>query len=297
MATGPILIVDDEPHVRATLAEALEYGGYDVDCAESAAEALARLATRHFPVVLTDMNMPGGPSGLDLLSEVRSRDPNILVVIITGFATLDTAISALKRGAYDFIQKPFKISEIEVVLNRALEHARVLRELQEYHRELEQRVLARTQEFRAFHQEVQALNELTLQVAGELDAATLVAPFLDHIAGKVAPAAVAMLGVGPAGWELLGSRGERWALDNLPPPHGVPDYLELAHTPWPEAYLFRLGGEDTAGALLLAFAQRSSFYPEEPIFTMARRQLGALLRARSKVLQQLATAQGGGDRR
>lgn len=293
MATGPILIVDDEPHVRTTLAEALEFGGYDVDCAESAAAALDKLAARHFPVVLTDMNMPGGPSGLDLLSEVRSRDPNIMVVIITGFATLDTAISALKRGAYDFIQKPFKISEIEVVLNRALEHARVLRELQEYHRELEQRVLARTQEFRAYHQEVQALNELTLQVAGELDAATLVDPFLDHIVGKVAPAAVAVLGVNASGWELLGSRGERWSMDNLPPPHGVPDQLELTHTPWPEAYLFRLGGRETAGALLLAFAQRSSFYPEEPIFTFARRQLGALLRARGKVLQRLASSQTG----
>jgi FixJ family two-component response regulator len=287
MATGPILIVDDEPHVRSTLAEALEFGGYDVDCAESATEALEKMAGRHFPVVLTDMNMPGGPSGLDLLTEVHSRDPNILVVIITGFATLDTSINALKRGAYDFIQKPFKISEIEAVLNRALEHARVLTELKEYHQELEKRVLARTQEFRDFHQEVLSLNELPLRVAGELDPAVLLAPFIDHFFTKVGAAAVAILVKSGAGWAVLGSKGGEWPLDKLPPPSGIPDLLELTHTPWPEAYLLRLGGAETAAGLLLGFVNRSSFYPEEPVFALWRRQLGALLRARERVLQQV----------
>jgi len=288
MATGPILIVDDEPQVRSTLAEALEYGGYDIDCAESATEALEKLAVRHFPVILTDMNMPGGPSGLDLLSEVQSRDPNILVVIITGFATLDTAISALKRGAYDFIQKPFKISEIEAVLNRALEHGRVLRELQEYHQELEQRVLLRTREFREYHQEVLKLNDLTLQVAGELDAAALVDPFLDHIQEQAGPTAAAVLACSGNGWVQLRTRGGEWPLVNLPSPQDLPDHLDLEDMPWPEAHLLRLGGGATAGALLLGFAQRSSFYPEDPIFSLWRRQLGALLRVRERVQERLA---------
>jgi FixJ family two-component response regulator len=287
MATGPILIVDDEPHVRNTLAEALEYGGYDIDCAESATEALAKLAVRHFPVILTDMNMPGGPSGLDLVTEVQARDPNILVVIITGFATLDTSISALKRGAYDFIQKPFKISEIEAVLNRALDHARVLRELQQYHQELEKRVLARTQEFREYHQEVLELNDLTLRVAGELDPAALVDPFIDHFFAKVGPAAVAVLGKSGAGWAVLRARGGDWSLASLPVPLGLPDQVDLVGTPWVEAHLLRLGGKETAGALLIGFAQRSSFYPEDPIFALWRRQLGALLRARERVLEQV----------
>ena len=291
MATGPILIVDDEHQVLSTLAEALEYGGYDIDTAQSASEALEKLAIRHFPVILSDMNMPGGPSGLDLLSEVRSRDPNIMVVIITGFATLDTAISALKRGAYDFIQKPFKISEIEAVLNRALEHARVLRELQEYHQELEQRVLVRTQELRAYHQEVLKLNELTLQVAGELDAAVLVDPFLDHIQEQAGPSAVAVLGRSGNGWVLLRSRGGDWPMTKLPSPQGLPDHLDLEGMPWPEVHLIRLGGAETAGVLLLGFAQRSSFYPEDPIFSLWRRQLGALLRVRGRVLEQLAVAE------
>lgn len=290
MATGPILIVDDEPHVLSTLAEALEYGGYDIDTAESATQALEKLAIRHFPVILSDMNMPGGPSGLDLLSEVHSQDPNIMVVIITGFATLDNAISALKRGAYDFIQKPFKISEIEAVLNRALEHGRVLRELQEYHLELEQRVLVRTREFHAYHQEVLKLNELTLQVAGELEAAALVDPFLDHIQEQVGPSAVAVLERSGNGWLPLRSRGGDWQLSKLPCPQGLPDHLELDGLPWPEAHLLRLGSGETSGALLLGFAQRSSFYPEDPIFSLWRRQLGALLRVRERVLEQLAVA-------
>ncbi len=295
MATGPILIVDDEPNVRSTLMEALEFGGYDVDCAESARAALEKLAARHFPVILTDMNMPGGPSGLDLLSEVHSRDPNIMVVIITGFATLDAAIAALQQGAYDFIQKPFKISEIEAVLNRALEHARVLQELQQYHAELEQRVLARTEEFRDFHREVLTLNELTLRVAGELDPATLVDPFLDYLFQKVNPAAAAVLARSESGWAILRSKGGLWPLHSLPPPQETPDHLELAHTPWAEAYLLRLGGDATVGGLLLGFVQRSSFYPEEPLVALWRRQLGALLVTREKVLRRLSGARGEGS--
>lgn len=284
MATGPILIVDDEPHVLTTLAEALEFGGYDVDCAESAAEALEKMAARFFPVVLTDMSMPGGPSGLELASEVRSRDPKVVVVIITGFATLDSAISALKRGAFDFIQKPFKISEIEAVLNRALEHARVLRELDEYHRELERRVLDRTRELREFHEEVLKLNALTLKVAGETDLKALVDPFLDHLGARLGPAALAVLAPAGRTWTVLRARGGDWPLDLLPPADSLGDQVELAGTTWPEAYLLRLGDDTALGALAVGFAQRSSFYPEEPVFALWRRQLGALLRARQRML-------------
>lgn len=284
MATGPILIVDDEPHVRSTLAEALEFGGYDIDCAESATEALAKMAVRTFPVVLTDMNMPGGPSGLDLLSEIHARDSKVVVVIITGFATLDTAISALKRGAYDFIQKPFKISEIEAILDRALDHARLLRELDQYHRELEARVLARTRELREFHEEVLRLNEATLEVAGETEPSVLLDPLLDLLAPRLDPAALAVLDGAGGRWTLLRARGGDWDLDGLPPPGGLPEMLELVHTPWTEAYLLRLGGGEAQGALLLGFSHRSSFFPEEPLFALWRRQVGALLRTRQKIL-------------
>lgn len=286
MATGAILIVDDEPHVRSTLAEALEFGGYDVDCAENAHEALEKLATRHFPVILTDMNMPGGPSGLDLLSEVRSRDPNILVVIITGFATLDSAISALKRGAYDFIQKPFKISEIEAVINRALEHARVLAELGEYHRELEQRVLARTQEFRAFHQEVLDLNELTLGLAGETDPEVLLAPFLDYLESRWHPAGLSILDRKADRWDRLVARGAGPWPDpaTLPAPGGLESVGEWPDCPHADGYRVSLGGDPPAGLLLVAFSARSAFYPEDPSFALWRRQVGGLLRARQRAL-------------
>ncbi len=287
MATGAILIVDDEPHVRSTLAEALEFGGYDVDCAESAHEALEKLEARHFPVILTDLNMPGGPSGLDLLSEVRSRDPNILVVIITGFATLDSAISALKRGAYDFIQKPFKISEIEAVLNRALEHARVLAELAEYNRELEQRVLARTQEFRAFHQEVLELNALTLGLAGETDPEVLLAPFLDYLESRWHPAGLNILDRQADRWTRLVTRGAGPWPDpaSLPPPAELDSMGEWTDSHHADAYRVTLGGDPPTGLLLIAFAARSAFYPEDPSFALWRRQVGGLLQARQRALR------------
>lgn len=286
MATGAILIVDDEPQVRSTLAEALEYGGYDIDCAESAHQALEKLALRHFPVILTDLNMPGGPSGLDLLSEVRSRDPNILVVIITGFATLDSAIGALKRGAYDFIQKPFKISEIEAVLDRALEHARVLAELGEYHRELEQRVLARTREFRAFHEEVLELNELTLGLAGETDPAVLLAPFLAYLERRWHPTGLSILDWNAGGWTHLVARGAGPWPDpaTLPAPPHLSSVGEWEGCPHADGYRVSLGGEPPSGLLLVAFSTRSAFYPEDPSFALWRRQVGGLLRARHRAL-------------
>ena len=87
--------------------------------------------------------MPGGPSGLDLIAAVKGRDPRALCVVITGYASLDVAVEAIKRGAYDFVQKPFKLVEIEAVLDRALEHARLLSQLEAYRRDLEERVVSR----------------------------------------------------------------------------------------------------------------------------------------------------------
>ena len=98
MIRQPILIVDDELEVRETLLEALSDQGYSVEAVASAEEALARMAGRVFPVVLTDLHMPGGQTGLDLIGAIRHQFPNTLCVLITAYATLDTSIEALKRG-------------------------------------------------------------------------------------------------------------------------------------------------------------------------------------------------------
>ena len=136
----PILIVDDEADLRELLVEALTEQGYAAVGADGAAQALALVKDQHFPVIFTDLNMPGGLSGLELLRAVHDLDPRSMGILMTGYATTESAIQALKRGAYDFIQKPFKLVEIEASLARALEHYRLLRENEDYQENLERMV-------------------------------------------------------------------------------------------------------------------------------------------------------------
>lgn len=153
----PILIVDDEADLRNLLVEALVEQGYAAEGAEAGAQALYLVRQRHFPVIFTDLNMPGGLSGLELLRAVHDEDPRSLGILMTGYATTESAIQALKRGAYDFIQKPFKLVEIEASLERALEHYRLLRENEEYQQNLERMVEVRTQEILGLKNDIERL--------------------------------------------------------------------------------------------------------------------------------------------
>jgi HD-GYP domain-containing protein (c-di-GMP phosphodiesterase class II) len=103
--------------------------------------------------------MPGGLSGLELLRAIHEEDPKSMGILMTGYATTESAIQALKRGAYDFIQKPFKLAEIEAGLERALEHYRLLRENEEYQQNLERMVEARTQEIMGLKNDIERLFE------------------------------------------------------------------------------------------------------------------------------------------
>jgi len=153
----PILIVDDEADLRNLLVEALADQGYAAEGAEAGAQALDLVRQRHFPVIFTDLNMPGGLSGLELLRAIHDEDPKSLGILMTGYATTEAAIQALKRGAYDFIQKPFKLVEIEASLERALEHYRLLRENEEYQQNLERMVEVRTQEILGLKNDIERL--------------------------------------------------------------------------------------------------------------------------------------------
>mgnify|MGYP000924505439 CR=1 FL=1 len=155
----PILIVDDEADLRNLLVEALEDQGYAAVGADGGSQALALVRERHFPVIFTDLNMPGGLSGLELLRAIHDEDPQAMGILMTGYATTEAAIQALKRGAYDFIQKPFKLAEIEAALERALEHYRLLRENEEYQQNLERMVEARTQEILGLKNDIERLFE------------------------------------------------------------------------------------------------------------------------------------------
>jgi response regulator RpfG family c-di-GMP phosphodiesterase len=151
--------VDDEADLRNLLVEALEDQGYAAEGAEGGSQALAKVRRQHYPVIFTDLNMPGGLSGLELLRAIHEEDPRTLGILMTGYATTESAIQALKRGAYDFIQKPFKLAEIEAGLERALEHYRLLRENEEYQQNLERMVEARTQEILGLKNDIERLFE------------------------------------------------------------------------------------------------------------------------------------------
>ena len=121
-----ILVTDDERSMREFLEILLKKEGYSVRSVPSMGKALAQIDEKAPDVVITDLKMKGG-SGLDLLKEIKNRAPDIEVVVITAFATTETAIEALKLGAYDYITKPFQVDEIRVVVQRALERQRLLR--------------------------------------------------------------------------------------------------------------------------------------------------------------------------
>lgn len=152
-----ILIVDDEADFRNLLVEAIDGMGYPVDGAESAEAAMELVRDRHYAIMFTDLNMPGGLSGLDLLKEIQTIDPRTFCILMTGYATTEAAIQALKQGAYDFIQKPFKLAELEASLTRALGHYRSLRENEAYQSRLEEMVSERTREILDLKEDIEKL--------------------------------------------------------------------------------------------------------------------------------------------
>jgi two-component system, NtrC family, response regulator PilR len=118
--TGDILIVDDERSMREFLAIYLRRAGHRVEAAGSGAAAQKTLGAREFDVVITDLRMPDA-SGLDVLAESKRLHPDTQVIVVTAFATAETAIAAMKAGAYDYLTKPFKVEEVGLVVERALE--------------------------------------------------------------------------------------------------------------------------------------------------------------------------------
>lgn len=118
-----ILIVDDDAEFRSHLIEVLREEGYETDSVSSAKDALAKNQTVTYDVVLLDLMMPG-MSGSDALMEIRKRHPRTKVIMITAFATVDNAVDAIRRGASDYISKPFKIQELLTTIRRVLEEAK-----------------------------------------------------------------------------------------------------------------------------------------------------------------------------
>jgi len=126
-ARTSILIVDDETVVRDSLGKWFEEEGYSVETATTARDALLKLPTQRWDVALVDIKMPG-MDGLELQRKIREVDPEILVIIMTGYASVETAVQALKDGAYDYITKPFDPDDLAHLVRKALEHRRTKEE-------------------------------------------------------------------------------------------------------------------------------------------------------------------------
>jgi len=115
------LIVDDEPAECELVRDALAHAGFEAHSAQTPARALELLATRPFDVVLTDLNMPT-MSGTDLCRRITETVPHVPVVLVTAFGSIDSAVDAMRAGAYDFLTKPFDVDAVAMVLRRAVEH-------------------------------------------------------------------------------------------------------------------------------------------------------------------------------
>jgi DNA-binding NtrC family response regulator len=123
-----ILVVDDDRHLADNLVEYLVKLGYQAVAAYGGREAATAFEKEGFHLVITDLMMPE-MGGLEVLEAVKALDSRAIVLVITGYGTIESAVAAIKKGAYDFIPKPFKMSELEVIVARALERHALFRQL------------------------------------------------------------------------------------------------------------------------------------------------------------------------
>jgi two-component system, NtrC family, response regulator HydG len=122
-----VLVVDDKEMLRDSVAVTLQRPGFTVLTAPSGEAALKLVASRRPDCVVTDLKMPG-MTGLELIEQIAGIDEDLPIVLMTAFGTVETAVRALKLGAYDYITKPFEGDELVIAVKRAIEHARLKRD-------------------------------------------------------------------------------------------------------------------------------------------------------------------------
>ena len=138
MKMSRILVVDDEDSLRRVLQVQLEQDGYSVVTAASAQQAFSLLQLRGYDLVITDLRMPG-LSGMEVLKQVKSQYSETVVIVLTAFGTVETAVEAMKAGAYDFLTKPVHPDELSLVVARALDHLRLIEEVRALRANLNQK--------------------------------------------------------------------------------------------------------------------------------------------------------------
>ena len=159
-----LLVVDDEESLRITTAAIFEQEGYLVDTASSGDEAIDLLGKTDYDLVLTDLHMEGG-DGLSVLNQIRRHAPFTISVVLTGFASVESAIAALQEGAYDYLVKPCDIESMKHTIRRGVEHRRLMlaeqkarADLKQLNLDLEQRIEERTAELKRLNVELAEAN-------------------------------------------------------------------------------------------------------------------------------------------
>jgi len=138
-----ILLIEDEANLRHNLTVLLEGEGYRVSCAGDGAEGIRKLQEESFDLVITDVVMPE-VDGFQVMEYLQDHVPDVVVVAITAYVSTESAIEALRHGAYDYLAKPFDVDLMQIVIRRALEKARMQKAFRHYMGELERQVEERT---------------------------------------------------------------------------------------------------------------------------------------------------------
>lgn len=125
--TSRILIIDDEESIRASCARIFEQEGYCAEKCCDGASGVLKCETTPFDVVFVDLKMPG-MSGMEVVERIHRRDEKVMLIVITGYATIESAVESMKKGAFDFLPKPFTPNELRVITRRALDHRHLLLE-------------------------------------------------------------------------------------------------------------------------------------------------------------------------
>ncbi len=169
MSIHKILVADDEPSMRGFLKTTLVRAGYEVEVAENGALAIELLSKKHFDLVITDMKMPF-KSGSDVLQFAKETDPNIVVIIMTAYGSIESAVDAIKLGAFNYLIKPFSPEVIETLILKASEQQKLINE-NEYLKEqsLSSRLIAESPSMKKILKDIEkiAISDVSIFITGE----------------------------------------------------------------------------------------------------------------------------------
>ena len=161
-----ILVVDDEAPVRSMIGATLERQGYSIELAVSGTQAVECMQRGSFDLVLTDIVMQDG-NGIALLERIHAEQPHLPVVMVSAIHDISVAIDSMRRGAYDYLLKPFEREHLVATVQRALDHRQALQESHNYQQNLEQVVRARTEMLRQAMEDLEHSYDVTLEALGD----------------------------------------------------------------------------------------------------------------------------------